>query len=159
MYMQVFMKKAMQPPRTLRTDALQAIEACAGWNSRLASRRITQFLEKRMIGSGLTIAQFGLLTQIATASDDTLGALAERVGLDQSSLSRNLHALERDGLVEIAIVERDQRRRAVWLTETGALRLEEAMPVWRSAHAALAVVLEPTLARQLAIASETLIGR
>ena len=149
----------MQPAKTLRTDALQAIETCAGWNSRLAARRITQFLEKRMTGSGLTIAQFGLMAQIAAASDDTLGALAERLGLDQSSLSRNLHALERDGLVEIAVVERDLRKRAVWLTEKGARRLEEAMPVWRSAHAALAEVLEPELARKLAIASEALIGR
>jgi len=149
----------MQPAKTLRTDALQAIETCAGWNSRLAARRVTQFLEKRMTGSGLTIAQFGLMAQIAAASDDTLGALAERLGLDQSSLSRNLHALERDGLVEIAVVERDLRKRAVWLTEKGARRLEEAMPVWRSAHAALAEVLEPELARKLAIASEALIGR
>lgn len=152
------MKKTMQPRKTLRSDAQQAIEACTGWNSRLASRRITQFLEKRMIGSGLTIAQFGLMAQIAAASDDTLGSLAERLGFDQSSLSRNLHALERDGLVEIAIVERDQRKRAVWLTEKGARRLEEAMPVWRSAHAALAKVLKPELARQLAVASEALIG-
>ena len=148
----------MQPRKTLRSDALQAIEACAGWNSRLASRRITQFLEKRMTVSGLTIAQFGLMAQIAAASDDTLGALAERLGFDQSSLSRNLHALERDGLVEIAIVESDQRRRAVWLTENGARRLEAAMPVWRSAHAALEEVLNPALAQQLAIASQALIG-
>ena len=146
----------MQPRKTLRSDALQAIEACAGWNSRLASRRITQFLEKRMTVSGLTIAQFGLMAQIAAASDDTLGALAERLGFDQSSLSRNLHALERDGLVEIAIVESDQRRRAVWLTENGARRLEAAMPIWRSAHAALAEVLDPRLARQLASASQAL---
>ena len=147
----------MQPPKTLQSDARAAIEACAGWNSRLASRRITQFLEKRMTISGLTIAQFGLIAQIAAASDDTLGALAERSGLDQSSLSRNLHALERDGLVEIAIVERDQRKRAVWLTENGARRLQAAMPVWRSAHEALAEVLNPKLARQLAMASQALV--
>jgi DNA-binding MarR family transcriptional regulator len=146
----------MQPPKTLRTDALQAIETCAGWNSRLAARRVTQFLEKRMTGSGLTIAQFGLMAQIAAASDDTLGTLAERLGFDQSSLSRNLHALQREGLVEIAIVERDQRKRAVWLTENGARRLEAAMPIWRSAHAALAEVLDPRLARQLASASQAL---
>jgi len=148
----------MQPPKTLRTDALQAIEICAGWNSRLAARRITQFLEKRMTGSGLTIAQFGLMAHIATATDDTLGSLAERLALDQSSLSRNLHALERDGLVEIVIVERDQRRRAVWLTESGARRLEAAIPVWQSAHAALGEILAPELARHLAVASEALDG-
>ena len=113
---------------------------------------------KRMIRSGLTIAQFGLMAQIAAASDDTLGALAERLGLDQSSLSRNLHALERDGLVEIAVVEGDLRKRAVWLTEKGARRLERAVPVWRSGHTALAELLEPELARRLAIASEALIG-
>ena len=150
------MNTTTQSQKTLRRDALQALEVCAGWNARLAARRITQFLEDRMTGSGLTIAQFGLLAQIAAAADDTLGALAERLGLDQSSLSRNLHALERDGLVEIAIVERDQRKRAVWLTENGARRLEAAMPVWRSAHAALVKVLEPELARQLAVASEAL---
>ena len=150
------MGKTIQDRKTLRSDALQAIEACAGWNSRLASRRITQFLEKRMIGSGLTIAQFGLMAQIAAASEDTLGSLAERLGFDQSSLSRNLHALERDGLVEIAVVERDQRKRAVWVTEKGGRRLEAAMPVWRSAHVCLAEVLEPGLARQLAIATEAL---
>jgi DNA-binding MarR family transcriptional regulator len=148
----------MQSPKTLRTDALQAIETCAGWNSRLAARRVTQFLEKRMMGSGLTIAQFGLMAQIAAASDDTLGTLAERLGFDQSSLSRNLHALQREGLVEIAIVERDQRKRAVWLTENGARRLEAAMPIWRSAHAALAEFLDPRLARQLASASQALMG-
>jgi hypothetical protein len=55
------------------------------------------------------------MAQIATASDDTLGALAERLGF-----------------------------------------LEAAMPVWRSAHAALAKVLQPEVARRLAIASEVL---
>lgn len=150
------MSRNAQPPKTLRTDAQAAVEACAGWNSRLAARRITQFLDRRMAGAGLTVAQFGLMAQIAGASDDTLGALADRLGLDQSSLSRNLHALEREGLVEIATVGRDQRRRMVWLTETGARRLEAAIPVWRSAHASLAQALDPELARRLAIASEAL---
>jgi DNA-binding MarR family transcriptional regulator len=70
--------------------------------------------------------------------DDTLGALAQRTGLEQSTLSRNLRTLEGAGLVEIAIVETDLRRRAVWLTETGARRLEAAIPLWRKAHAKLA---------------------
>ena len=50
----------------------------------------------------------------------------------------------------IAIVETDLRRRAVWVTETGARRLEAAIPVWRKAHAALAKRLSPALARRLA---------
>jgi len=142
-----------QSPKTLRSDARLALAACAGWNSRLAARRITQFLDAKMAPAGLGIAQVGLLAQIAVASDDTLGALAERIGLDQSTLSRNLKVLERDGLVEIAVVERDQRRRMVWLTEQGARRLEAAIPLWRQAQAALAAKLSPDLANQLAAAT------
>ncbi len=159
MYMHVPMTNGMQPfKKSLVTDAKEAVEACAGWNVRLAARRITQFLDKRMEPSGMSIAQFGLMAQIAAARDDTLGALALRTGLDQSTLSRNLRCLERDGLVEIAIVEKDLRRRAVWLTEKGAQRLETALPIWRSAHSALAELMMPDVARRLANAATELVN-
>jgi DNA-binding MarR family transcriptional regulator len=146
------------PAKTLVRDAQAAVAACAGWASRLAARRITNFLEERIQDSGLRLAQFGLMAQIAAAPDDTLGALAERTGLDQSTLSRNLRGLEAAGLVEIAVAGDDQRRRAVWLTEEGARRLEAAIPVWRQAHEALAERLDPQLARRLGAATERLVG-
>ncbi len=118
------MSDRKQPRKTLRAAARALVEGCAGWNSRLAARRITQFLDREMAASGLSAAQLGLMAQIAVISDDTLGALAQRTGLEQSTLSRNLRTLEREGLIEIAVVETDLRRRAVWLTETGARRLE-----------------------------------
>ena len=156
MYVHTSMRTARQPRKTLRTDARAALKSCAGWHARLAARRITQFLEREMAGCGLGLAQFGLMAQIAGAGDDTLAALAERTGLDQSTLSRNLRTLEGEGLVEIAVVETDLRRRAVWLTEAGARRLEAAIPVWRKAHAKLARRLSPKLARQLAAEAEAL---
>jgi DNA-binding MarR family transcriptional regulator len=149
-------KRPQVAQKTLVRDAQAAIAGCAGWASRLAARRITNFLEERLRGSDLSLAQFGLMAQIAAAPDDTFGALALRTGLDQSTLSRNLRGLEAAGLVEIAIAENDQRRRAVWLTETGARRLEAAIPVWRDAHAALAKRLDPHLALRLGAASERL---
>ena len=148
---------SVQPRKTLRTDARALVESCAGWNSRLAARRITQFLDRELEGCGLGVAQLGLMAQIAAAADDTLGALARSTGLEQSTLSRNLRTLEGQGLIEIAIVEADLRRRAVWLTETGARRLEAAIPIWRKAHAKLAKRLSPGLARRLAEESEALI--
>jgi len=151
------MRTPRQPQKTLRTDARTLVEACAGWNSRLAARRISKFLDREMAGLGLTVAQVGLMAQIAVISDDTLGALAQRTGLDQSTLSRNLRNLEGEGLIEIAVIETDLRRRAVWLTETGARRLEAAIPVWRRAHTKLAKLLSPELARRLADEAEALI--
>jgi DNA-binding MarR family transcriptional regulator len=145
-----------QPRKTLRQDARLVVETCAGWNSRLAARRISQFLDRELAKTGLTAAQLGLLAQIAAASDDTLGALARRTGLDQSTLSRNLRTLEAAGLVEIAVIESDLRRRAVWLTEGGARRLEAALPLWRKAQAKLAEHVAPALLRRLAAESAAL---
>ena len=143
--------------KTLRTDARQLVESCAGWNSRLAARRITQFLDRELADTGLSASQLGLMAQIASTGDDTLGALARSTGLEQSTLSRNLRTLEGQGLIEIAVVESDLRRRAVWLTETGARRLEAAIPLWRKAQGKLARMLSPDLPRRLASQSESLI--
>ncbi len=145
--------KSQSPGRRLAAEARAALEVCSGWNSRLAARRIARFLERRMEGSGLGLAQFALMGQLAGADDDTIGALSERMDLDPSTLSRNLRALETAGLVEIAVVETDLRRRAVWLTEAGARRLEAALPFWRRAHAALVERMDADLAPRLARAA------
>jgi DNA-binding MarR family transcriptional regulator len=144
------------PRKTLRTDARALVESCAGWNSRLAARRISQFLDRELEETGLTAAQLGLMAQVAATADDTLGGLARSTGLEQSTLSRNLRTLEGQGLIEIAVVESDLRRRAVWLTETGARRLEAAIPLWRKAQARLAKTLSPDLSRRFADLAEVL---
>jgi DNA-binding MarR family transcriptional regulator len=145
-----------RPRKTLRADATKLIEDCAGLGSRLAARRITQFMEGELADAGLTLAQLGLMAQLAAAPDDTIAALARRTGLDQSTLSRNLRALEGDGLVEIAIVESDLRRRAVWLTEKGARRLEQVIPLWRDANARLSRHFDSELVLRLVRETERL---
>jgi DNA-binding MarR family transcriptional regulator len=142
--------------RTLVTDARDVIARCAGVNLRLAERRVTHFLEGRMRASGLSLAQLGLLAHIAAAKDDAVTSLAERMGLDQSTLSRNLRGLEEMGLVEIVVAEQDLRRRAIWLAEAGARRLEAAVTAWRAAHAALSKRLPVDAIRQLAAETEAL---
>jgi DNA-binding MarR family transcriptional regulator len=150
------MKPPNQALKTLRSDARALAEACPGALSRLAARRVTQFLDRELAATGISSAQLALMAQIAAAEDDTLGALARRSGLEQSTLSRNLRRLESAGLIEIANVEKDQRRRAVWLTEAGARRLEAAIPRWRKAQAALVRRIPLTLMRKFAEASHGL---
>ena len=142
------MVKRARPIKSLRIDARHALATCGAWNLRLAARRATQFVEQRMAVAGISFTQFGLMAEIASAADDTVGALAERMGLDQSTLSRTLRTLE--GLVEIATVESDQRKRMVWLTEKGARRLEAALAAWRLAQDELEQRLSVDLVRRLA---------
>lgn len=109
-----------------------------------------------MKSADLGVAQFALLAQIATEADDTLGALAQRTGLDPSTLSRNLQVLERDGLVEMAVDESDSRRRSVWLTDKGARRLESALAAWRKAHDELSGLIDVAAVNRLARTAERL---
>lgn len=150
------MSSRTQSPKTLRADARALVDACPGWNIRAAARRITQFLDRELADVGLTSAQLHLMAQIAAATDDTMAGLVRRTGLDQSTLSRNLRTLEAEGLIEIAVVESDLRRRAIWLTETGARRLEAAVPVWHKANSKLAKRLSLAAARRLAMQAERL---
>jgi DNA-binding MarR family transcriptional regulator len=157
MYLHTSMPTPTQSvPKTLIADARAAVDACAGWSARLAARRITGFLNRRMQDSGLSLTQFGLMAQIASARDDALSELAQRTGLDQSTLSRNLQVLEAAGLIEIAAGDRDARRRAVQLTEKGAQSLEAGLADWKRAHGELAKRLDPEAARRLAVAAEAL---
>jgi DNA-binding MarR family transcriptional regulator len=139
----------------LRSEAAALVAGCPAWNARLAGRRIGHSIDRDLAPLGLGAGQVGLMALIASAADDTLGALARRSGLDPSTLSRNLRTLERAGLVEIARTGADQRRRAVWLTETGVRRLETALPVWRAAQLQLSAQLLE-LAQRLARESDAL---
>jgi DNA-binding MarR family transcriptional regulator len=56
--------------------------------------------------------------------------------MDQSTLSRNLKPLEREGWVEIS-PGRDRRRRLVTLTASGQLLLEQAIPLWEQVQTTL----------------------
>jgi DNA-binding MarR family transcriptional regulator len=123
---------------------------------RQAARRVTQIYDEALLESGLSVAQLGLLAVIATNEDDRMAAIAERAGLDPSTLSRNLRTLERDGLIEIATVEKDLRRRAVWLTEGGLRRLQAALPAWQEAQSRAAKVLPADLLQQLLAAGSSL---
>lgn len=140
--------------KNLVADARAVLRSCIGTNIRQAERIITRFLETRLQVTGLSVAEFTLLAQIAAAPDDTIAALAKRLGLDPSTLSRNLRALEKKMLVEIVVAEADLRRRAVWLTEAGARKLEATLPVWRKANARLAETLSSDLVRLIAEQAE-----
>lgn len=150
------MPKQITPPPTLTRDARAALETCAGLHARLVARRLSRLFDRHLGPFGLGIAQFGLMAEIAAAADDTIGGLAARAGLDPSTLSRNLRALERQGLVEIVIAEADLRRRAVWLTEKGARTLASAMPAWTEAQAELAALVDPAVLGRLAAATAAL---
>ncbi|MFP3519753.1 MarR family winged helix-turn-helix transcriptional regulator, partial [Pseudomonas sp. SIMBA_077] len=60
-------------------------------------------------------------------------SLADAMGLDRSTLGRNLRVLEGEGLVQLVEGD-DLRNRLVVLTATGQERLTAALPAWEAAQ-------------------------
>jgi DNA-binding MarR family transcriptional regulator len=149
-------KQAFPVAGSIRQDLKAVIETCACWQSRALARRVTAFFDARLKPHGFSIAQLGLMALVGSAEDDSLGALADRAGLDPSTLTRNLQLLERDGLVEIAAQKGDLRRRSVWLTEAGLTRLLAGTARWREAQDEIAALIPLDDLTAVATASEIL---
>jgi DNA-binding MarR family transcriptional regulator len=107
---------------------------------RRATRRVTQIYDAHMKPLGLRITQFAVLGQLAgTGSPEpglaamSITALARRLGLDRSTLGRNLRPLIKAGLV---VLEggADRRAHTLALTDAGRAAFEKAIPLWREAQ-------------------------
>jgi MarR family len=73
---------------------------------------------------------------------------AERMGLDPTTLNRNLKPLEAQGFVADTADPTDRRVRVLQITHKGANKLGETVPFWRQAQARVEKALgsEATLA-------------
>ncbi|MNS41349.1 MarR family protein [compost metagenome] len=74
-----------------------------------------------------------MLCNLQRLDQPSISTLAEAMGLDRSTLGRNLRVLEGEGLVTL-IEGEDMRNRIVKLTDAGAERLKAALPAWEAAQ-------------------------
>ena len=106
------------------------IANCACLNLRAAARSITQYYDRELRRVGLRSTQFNLLAAVQEVGPASMTNLAGALGMDRTTLNRDLKPLRRDGLVTIR-KGRDRRVRLISLTGMGRERLEAAYPVWR----------------------------
>lgn len=112
-------------------------EACACFAVRRAARAITQIYDKHLRGTGLRASQFTVLVVLARAGQAVpMGRLAALLGVERTTLTRNLGPLESRRLVTVSSTD-DRRVRHVAITERGRAALAEALPSWRKAQAAV----------------------
>ena len=109
---------------------------CACRKMRQASRKITRMYDEVLRPAGIKATQFNVLAIVALGDEATLTELAETLGMDRTTLSRNLRPLERDGLVEVS-AEGYRRARSANITNKGVAVMEKALPLWRSAQKSL----------------------
>ncbi|MFP3997330.1 MarR family transcriptional regulator [Pseudomonas capeferrum] len=106
---------------------------CICTHLRRAARGVSRHYDEALAGFGVNVAQFSLLRHLQRLDRPSITSLAEAMGLERSTLGRNLRVLEADGLVALAGGD-DQRNRVVLLTDPGKALLQAAYPAWEQAQ-------------------------
>lgn len=106
---------------------------CLAKNLRWSSRIVSNFYDEKMRISGLHANQVTLLAVPYLAGPISINKMAGYLGLDRTTLVRNLKLIEQRGLVTVKPGQ-DLRTRIVTLTDTGRETLVAALPMWEEAQ-------------------------
>ena len=138
----------MKPPADLRECA-----NCACFASRRAARSITQHYDRHLRPTGLRATQFTLLTVLALGGPLPLTRAADRLGMERTTLTRNLRPLLAMGLVT-SESSGDRRVRMLAITRRGLSATRSALPRWREAQASISRRLGPSMLGALTLAAD-----
>ncbi|MCX8253965.1 protein of unknown function [Beijerinckiaceae bacterium RH AL1] len=132
---------------------IREVSGCSCLRLRKAARKATQLYEESLKPAAVTIGQFGVLANLfgSAAMGEAgcaMGMLADRVGVDPTTLKRTLAPLLASGLVATCAGP-DRRIRLVRLTDAGRAKLDIAVPLWAAAQARLEAALGDAARRDL----------
>ncbi len=113
----------------LKELSIKTGNACVGFNLRRTARLLGRLYDEAFEPLGLKGTQFSLLMAVAGNKDATIGELAQPLGMERSTLSRNIVVLQKKGLVTVEEGE-DRRQQKISITEQGIFVLQEALPLW-----------------------------
>src|SRR5438874_7095283 len=75
---------------------------CASFNFRRTARAVTSLYDMALEETGIRSTQFAILVGIAKNQLVSMGALADVLVIDSTTLTRSLRLLEKEGLVAIS---------------------------------------------------------
>lgn len=109
------------------------LSSCLLLNTVKTARVLTRRYDNRLRPLGLTVAQFSALSVMRGNPGKSINALAERIAMDRSTLTRNIDLLVAKGLVVKTMAERGNIKTCA-LTKEGEARLDAAIPIWLAAR-------------------------
>ena len=115
-----------------KAACLPFLRDCHCFNLRRATRAVTAFYNQHMKDTGITSQQFSVLRHIQRQSPVSVTELSDLMGVDRTTLSRNLALLEQRGL--LAAKPSHGRQRMMTLTSDGEKTLAYAVTRWDTAQ-------------------------
>ena len=119
---------------------MSAMENCVCFNLRWVTRKVTQFFDAEMRRHGIHPTQGTILAALNARDSWSMAELSDWLGMDRTTLVRNLQPLQRDGLVELGGGGRGKLVELA-ITAKGRNQLGKLTPAWRAAQSAVVKTL------------------
>jgi DNA-binding MarR family transcriptional regulator len=107
--------------------------ACACSQIRRTARKISLLYDAILSPAGLTVTQYALLVNVERLGAVSHTALSTHLGMERTTLTRNLRPLITAKLIATAPGE-DRRAHLLRLTPTGRRKLQRSVPLWEEAQ-------------------------
>lgn len=137
--------------QTSDTDALAPMDlgTFAPYLMNRIMHRYNQNVQTELAPLGLSVPKMRALAALAAKDTLTVNELAVFAIAEQSTMSRTVDQMERDGLIRRDVHPADSRARAVSLTEAGKATYASVWPIMQKAEADLLDDLDPETTRAL----------
>jgi DNA-binding MarR family transcriptional regulator len=119
-----------------RDECLEIIGTCACFNFRKASRSVTQLFDQILAPIGLRSTQLTILVAAQVLGPCGLARLARELVMDRSTITRNIHPLVTQGLLQVT-GKSGRGGKSVQITKEGQQALISALPYWKEAQGQL----------------------
>ena len=119
---------------------LSATENCVCFNCRWVTRAVTQFYDAEMRRHGIRPTQGSILASLNAKDSWSMAELSDWLGMDRTTLVRNLGPLQRDGFVRADGGGRGNRVE-LSITAKGRKQIEKLAPAWKFAQSAVVKTL------------------
>ena len=111
------------------------MENCVCFNLRRAMRMVTQFYDSEMRRHGIRPTQGTILASLNARDSWDMAELSDWLGMERTTLVRNLRPLQRDSLVQAVGGGRGNRVELA-ITAKGRKQVRKLAPAWKCAQSA-----------------------
>jgi DNA-binding MarR family transcriptional regulator len=121
------------PEELRKTLPAPQLGPCVCSQVRRLARKLSSLYDTLLSPEDLTIAQYSLLAKFERAGRLSHTVLADKVGMERTTLTRNLRPLTRAKWVAAATGQ-DRRQHLLQLTAAGRRKLVRSLPLWEEAQ-------------------------